>query len=1661
MEEPVDKEASGKESSVTQKDTSSSPSQSSSTDCSSFSSRLPSSLPSSDSSSLSSSLLASLGVRSIFASTVEQKVQEELEKEEERAKQQQLKKTVHPAGRSRSRPGGVSRHPETEARNDRNVSFAKQHALEKIDETSHTQDEEGKIPSLPDSGVYTPEGRREECQGLDALVEGFASRLRQPKGEKTKKDERHASFPLLQSSSFDDKKPPSRQHALYTSQRQDEQYKEGQRETPGEDQVEASPKITEERKNLLLSSSSSSLDGDLPLETQARRQPRTVEEEEREEEEEEREEDEEEEVDHEDEEWVPDEPRDKSTSSHHRQQYHPSSSSQRFSGRAALTDGKKPPRQAQPFLPPETKRQKTCLSSSSSSSSASASLSRRAAREADHVPEGVREDIEGRKEERSEEEGISPDVSHSDEEEGYSQEEEEDEEDLTSLDEEEDEEFSIQEEEDDKEPSRGRRRRHYRKKREDEETPGHCSRSSSSSSSLHRGKKKKKKKCRLPISLSLIDDDTSIFDYDRRLKRSLPSTKKKKLAFRSDPRKREEEDESEEEEEEPQEEEEDDEDVDISSYEENRSHAGSSDARDTEKGSSPSSSFLSSSLSSYPFRIPKSIWDSLYTYQREGVCWLKNLLKKSSGGILADEMGLGKTIQTVAFISALHHSKLLHAPWEFERHALMHRVRSLRHQEDIDTTDLTSSFSSGSLQRREGEGRGNKQTREDGGGVLIVCPATVLRQWSREFHLWYPPMRVCLFHLKSYDRLEEAARVAEESHGVLLTTYETLRLHLKLLLKFVWKVVILDEGQKIRNPHASITLAVKHFPTPHRLLLSATPIQNNLQEFWSLLDFAAPGRLGTLPVFTEQIADPITMGGYANVSRDRVETAYRCACVLRKIALPLVLRRSKKELQESVQLPEKAEEVLLCHMSPEQYELYVEFLETQKAKFAKLADIDDGDDLDKDRERRKRRRRTTEDEEKEERRRLRILFTLTILRKIANHPDLLVLQEKDRLIDYGNPARSGKLLVLREILKVWKGEGRRVLLFAQTIQMLDILQLFLNKLSDEVDNTQEEQEKKEKEDRGEREMDHGVREAERKKRNTSKRKASYSYLRLDGRVPVTSRHRVIETFQKDPEIFVLLLTTRVGGVGLNLTAADRVVIVDPDWNPMTDMQARERSWRIGQKKNVCIYRLITVGSVEERIYQRQIFKFFLSQKVFHDPRQRKFFKRNDLHELLDPPPPPPGYSQHVTKSHNRSNYKEKIREGIGKEQEETTGDKSFSMHAKDACRKEDRHAGKTRREDRRVEEDSSRTSKEGETKEKEKEEEEKMSEEDIYMNETIRACRQAIAAGVDTGLRSTRKTLLEGGSTKKSRREHEEGDKKEEEEKNEVEDLSRENNLIIQTLLDAKGIQASLVHGNFEQPLLDPSIVDAQSRDIARAAMRALENSRQERMSHGIDVPTWTGKRGRAGLPSSELKRVASYSSSSSTFPFSSSSSPSPFSSSLSAGENATAVLSALRRLQESMRTKSLSDTGLDGGGGRNSRDASHTNAAKGEVHVSFEDKQMASDLLHFFLSHKHSNYAVTTGEVLEAFAPRVPTFRRKIFRSLLKELCDMVKGEETTQTPSLWILKESFRPDVEDSKKDSHTRRERDTEKHEGKGKEEGRRGVMRSVGRGMKSKNNTSLRR
>ncbi|XP_054007934.1 DNA excision repair protein ERCC-6-like isoform X1 [Hylaeus anthracinus] len=518
------------------------------------------------------------------------------------------------------------------------------------------------------------------------------------------------------------------------------------------------------------------------------------------------------------------------------------------------------------------------------------------------------------------------------------------------------------------------------------------------------------------------------------------------------------------------------------------------------------------------FKTPLSIWKKLYRYQRVSVQWLWELHCRGLGGLLGDEMGLGKTVQVIAFLAGLDCSELLSDGGRF---------RGL-------------------------------------GPTLIVCPATLMEQWLKHFHDWWPVLRVVILHQSgTYNGDLKYLLDSLMYGGILITSYSGVLNHKDLLIASQWHYVILDEGHKIRNPQAKISKAVKQFSTPHRLLLTGSPMQNSLKELWSLFDFILPGKLGTLPAFLEHCAIPITRGGYTNASPLQEATALQVATMLRDAITPYMLRRTKADVQHHVSLPEKNEQVLFCSLTEEQKQIYKNYLRSDDVSFV-----------------------LHEKCPMENRKyKARLLIALSALRKICNHPDLFLYTtfvDSDEEIDasdetlekFGYWKRSGKMVVVRSLLKIWKKQGHRVLLFTQGRQMMHVLESL-------VQNEE------------------------------------YKYLRLDGTTPMTQRQETISLFNSDPSYFVFLLTTRVGGLGVNLTGANRVIIYDPDWNPATDAQARERAWRIGQNKSVTIYRLITAGTIEEKIYHRQIFKLLLSNKVLEDPRQRRLFKTSDLAELFN------------------------------------------------------------------------------------------------------------------------------------------------------------------------------------------------------------------------------------------------------------------------------------------------------------------------------------------------------------------------------------------------------------------------------------------------------------
>ncbi|KAK1749372.1 SNF2 family N-terminal domain-containing protein [Echria macrotheca] len=515
-------------------------------------------------------------------------------------------------------------------------------------------------------------------------------------------------------------------------------------------------------------------------------------------------------------------------------------------------------------------------------------------------------------------------------------------------------------------------------------------------------------------------------------------------------------------------------------------------------------------------KLPGDIYPSLFDYQKTCVQWLGELYAQQVGGIIGDEMGLGKTVQLISFVAALHYSQKLKKP------------------------------------------------------VIVVAPATVLRQWVHEFHRWWPPLRVSILHSsgsgmfneRNEDEIEEfeedwdgsrrpsksnssakkiVDRVVKQGH-VLVTTYAGLQTYGDVLIPVNWGYAVLDEGHKIRNPNTAITIYCKELKTSNRIILSGTPMQNNLTELWSLFDFVYPMRLGTLVEFRNQFEIPIKLGGYSNANNLQIMTAQKCAETLKDTISPYLLQRIKADV--AADLPKKDEQIVFCKLTPYQRSAYQRFLKSDEMNSI----------LNRTRQ---------------------ALYGIDILRKICNHPDLLDPRlKKEPGYEWGSEEKSGKLKVVKSLLSVWKDMGHKTLLFCQGTQMLDIMEAMLQ------------------------------------------RQGNINYLRMDGKTPIKQRQTLVDQFNNDPEINLFLLTTKVGGLGVNLTGANRLIIYDPDWNPSTDLQARERAWRLGQKREVKIYRLLTNGTIEEKVYHRQIFKQFLSDKVLKDPKQTTNFNVHDLHNLF-------------------------------------------------------------------------------------------------------------------------------------------------------------------------------------------------------------------------------------------------------------------------------------------------------------------------------------------------------------------------------------------------------------------------------------------------------------
>ncbi|KAL4205146.1 hypothetical protein AMTRI_Chr01g113140 [Amborella trichopoda] len=454
-------------------------------------------------------------------------------------------------------------------------------------------------------------------------------------------------------------------------------------------------------------------------------------------------------------------------------------------------------------------------------------------------------------------------------------------------------------------------------------------------------------------------------------------------------------------------------------------------------------------------------------YQLEGLQWMLSLFNNNLNGILADEMGLGKTIQTIALIAYLMENKGVTGPH------------------------------------------------------LIVAPKAVLPNWVNEFSTWAPGIVAVLYDGRSEER--KAMREDYSGEGkfnVMITHYDLIMRDKAYLKKIHWHYMIVDEGHRLKNHECALARTFTGYRIRRRLLLTGTPIQNSLQELWSLLNFLLPSIFNSVQNFEEWFNAPFADRCDISLTDEEELLIIRR---LHHVIRPFILRRKKDEVEKF--LPVKTQVILKCDMSAWQKVYYQQVTDVGRVG------LDSGTGKSKS------------------------LQNLSMqLRKCCNHPYLFVAEynmyRKEEIV-----RASGKFELLDRLLPKLQKTGHRVLLFSQMTRLMDILEVYLSL--------------------------HG-----------------FTYLRLDGATKTEDRGAMLKKFNApNSPYFMFLLSTRAGGLGLNLQTADTVILFDSDWNPQMDQQAEDRAHRIGQKKEVRVFVLVSVGSIEEEILERAKQKMGIDAKV--------------------------------------------------------------------------------------------------------------------------------------------------------------------------------------------------------------------------------------------------------------------------------------------------------------------------------------------------------------------------------------------------------------------------------------------------------------------------------
>uniref|UniRef100_A0A3B1IV81 SWI/SNF related BAF chromatin remodeling complex subunit ATPase 2 n=1 Tax=Astyanax mexicanus TaxID=7994 RepID=A0A3B1IV81_ASTMX len=449
------------------------------------------------------------------------------------------------------------------------------------------------------------------------------------------------------------------------------------------------------------------------------------------------------------------------------------------------------------------------------------------------------------------------------------------------------------------------------------------------------------------------------------------------------------------------------------------------------------------------------------------------------------------------------------------------------------------------------------------GPYLIIVPLSTLSNWVYELDKWAPSIVKIAYKGTPSMRRSLVPQLRSGKFNVLITTYEYIIKDKQILAKIRWKYMIVDEGHRMKNHHCKLTQVLNtHYVAPRRLLLTGTPLQNKLPELWALLNFLLPTIFKSCSTFEQWFNAPFAMTG-ERVDLNEEETILIIRR-LHKVLRPFLLRRLKKEVES--QLPEKVEYVIKCDMSAIQKVLY-------RHMQGKGILLTDGSEKDK----------------KGKGGAKTLMNTIMQLKKICNHPYMFQHIEESFAEHLGFPngiisgsdlyRASGKFELLDRILPKLHTTNHRVLLFCQMTTLMTIMEDYFAY-------------------------------------------RNFLYLRLDGTTKSEDRAALLKTFNEEGSpYFIFLLSTRAGGLGLNLQAADTVVIFDSDWNPHQDLQAQDRAHRIGQQNEVRVLRLCTVNSVEEKILAAAKYKLNVDQKVIQagmfDQKSSSHERRAFLQAILE------------------------------------------------------------------------------------------------------------------------------------------------------------------------------------------------------------------------------------------------------------------------------------------------------------------------------------------------------------------------------------------------------------------------------------------------------------